>query len=147
MKNLSPFPVTSPSFEPALLASEWFAVRTRSRHEKAVAGRLTAVGIENILPLYSTAHAWNDRKQIVHLPLFSGYLFVHIPIQNSRQVVTTSGVVEILGTAGVPTPLRHSEVVFIHSCREFGKQLQPHPFLKVGQRVRVRRGAFKDIEG
>ena len=134
-------------FEPALLVSDWFAVRTRSRHEKAVAARLTAEGVENILPLYSTAHIWKDRKQIVELPLFAGYLFVHIPVQNSRKVLTTSGVVEILGRAGSPVALRPEEVAFIVSCRDLGKRLQPHPFLKIGQRVRVRHGAFKGIEG
>jgi transcription antitermination factor NusG len=134
-------------FEPALLMASWFAVRTRSRHEKAVAARLSVQGIENILPLYSTVHAWKDRKQVVQLPLFAGYLFVHIPVQHSLKVLTTYGVAEILGTAGQPVPLQATEINFIQSCRDFGKQLQPHPFLKIGQRVRVRAGAFKNVEG
>jgi transcription antitermination factor NusG len=130
-----------------LVAADWFAVRTRSRHEKAVAARLTVQGIENILPLYSTVHAWKDRKQTVQLPLFAGYLFVHILVQNSRQVLTTPGVAEILRTGGRPAALAPAEVAVIHSCRDFGKALEPHPFLKVGQRVRIRRGAFKGLEG
>jgi len=133
--------------EPALLAASWFAVRTRSRHEKAVAARLTAQGVENILPLYSTVHAWKDRKQVVQLPLFAGYLFVNIPAYNTRQVLTTNGVAEILGSAGHPVPLRPEEVRLIESCRDFGKHLQPHPFLKIGQTVRVRRGPFKGVTG
>ena len=56
----------------------WYAVQTRSRHEKVVAHRLTEQGITTFLPTIQEEHRWSDRKKIVELPLFSCYVFAKV---------------------------------------------------------------------
>ena len=56
----------------------WYAVHTRSRHEKLVAERLQERGMTAFLPLVKETHRWSDRKKTVELPLFSCYIFVRM---------------------------------------------------------------------
>ena len=92
--------------------SRWFAVWTRSRHEKIVAETLNQSGIPHYLPLRSEVHKWSDRKQIVETPLFSGYLFVNINIlTNSRlQVLKVPGVGALVGNRMSPLPIPDQQI-------------------------------------
>src|ERR1700685_2329281 len=74
--------------------ARWYAVRTRSRHEKLVARQLETQGIESFLPLLTQTHKWSDRTKQVETPLFSGYAFL-------RMVHSTDDRVRVLRTQGV----------------------------------------------
>lgn len=58
--------------------AQWYAVHTRSQHEKSVVNQLERRGIKTFLPLISEVHRWSDRQKVVQLPLFSCYAFVQM---------------------------------------------------------------------
>ena len=127
----------------------WYAVHTQARHEKVVAQRLIEQGVTTFLPLVSTIHRWSDRKKKVELPLFSCYVFARIQPNNEyrNRVCRTAGVFGIVGTRSEGTPIPDSE---IDSVRGFLHEQVPWsfcPFLKIGQRVRVRGGSMDGVEG
>lgn len=127
----------------------WFAVRTRSRHEKLVARQLETQGIQSFLPIVSKIHQWTDRRKEVHEPLFSGYTFVRLdPGSSDRvRVLQTQGVVNFVGVQGVGVPIPDQEIENIHALVSSGVAYCERPYLYVGQRVRIRGGALDGLEG
>lgn len=134
--------------EPSRVTPEnWFAVYTTSRHEKRVAQHLTQRQIEYFLPLYRAEHKWKDgTRALLDLPLFPGYVFVHIDPRKRTGVLEVPGVVSIVGTGTRPTPLPEEEVEKLRMGLD-PMRAQPHPLLTTGQRVRIKHGALEGIEG
>jgi transcription antitermination factor NusG len=131
----------------ANLQKKWFAVFTRSHHEKRVAQYYSEKGIEHFLPLYRTTHQWTHyRKAILDLPLFSNYLFVHIASQERIRVLSVPGVVALVGQGNTPTPLADSEVESLRSGLHLRK-FEPYPYLVEGAKVRIKTGALAGIQG
>lgn len=129
--------------------TQWYAIRTRSRHEKVVAQRLGMQGIETFLPLISRIHRWSDRRKQVQLPLFPGYAFVRIvtsPQEHSR-VLRTFGVVNFVGSRWSDSAIPEEQIRDIRVLLSQNIPLCDHSFIKVGQRVRVRGGALDGVEG
>jgi transcription antitermination factor NusG len=126
---------------------EWFVLRTRSRHEKMVAAQLNGKYVECMLPLFTSLHRWRDRQQTVSVPLFPGYVFVHIAAQDRLQVLTVHGAVNLVGNGARPVPLRNDEVLWLQECVKGSLRMQTFPYLKVGSRVRVRYGPLAGVEG
>jgi transcription antitermination factor NusG len=133
--------------DPVYDVSRWYAVYTSSRHEKRVAQLLNARDVSCYLPLYSTVRQWQDRRKKVELPLFPGYVFVQIALRSRLQVLTIPGVVQIVSFDGQPSPVSDAEMDALRSGLAKGAQFRPHPYLKVGNRVRVRRGPLEGIQG
>ena len=127
----------------------WFAVQTWPRYEKKAARELKNRGVEVFLPLQRSVHQWSDRRHVVQLPLFPNYVFVRIPgLLDSRVVVLrTTGVIGFVGVRGVGTPVPESEIGAIRRILEKGIDYENCPFLRVGQRVRIRGGSLDGIEG
>lgn len=131
------------------LDSRWYAVWTRSRQEKAAAGALAQVGIHYYLPLRPELRQWSDRKQLVEVPLFSGYLFVYVnPLKEARlKVLKVPGVVAFVGNQTGPLPIPNKEIEDIQTVLASGANCSVQPSLKEGDRVRVVRGALAGVEG
>jgi transcription antitermination factor NusG len=127
----------------------WFAVQTRPRYEKKVALELQEKGIQAFLPLYSVKHQWSDRKRLVSLPLFPEYTFVHIAGDQDVRVAVlrTNGVYRFVGACGFGTPIPDEEIAAVREMLEHRIPFQLHPFLKTGQRVRIRGGCLDGIRG
>lgn len=127
----------------------WFAIRTRSRHEKLVARQLETQGIQSFLPIVCKIHQWTDRRKEVHEPLFSGYTFVRLdPGSPDRvRVLQTQGVVSFVGVQGVGVPIPDHEIENIHTLVSSGVSYHERPYLYVGQRVRISGGALDGLEG
>jgi transcription antitermination factor NusG len=127
----------------------WFAIRTHPRHEKQVASQLTYKSIDNYLPIVTRLHVWSDRRKKINLPLFPCYAFVHIlPSAESRVfVLQVPGVIEFVGAGHQPVSIPPEQIEAIRTLIENKIALDPYPFLKVGQRVRIRGGALDGIEG
>ena len=127
----------------------WYAVWSRSRHEKMVASALSNVGITTFLPLVTETHRWSDRRKSVDVPLFPGYVFVQIPnsAEAQLQVRKTSGVVQFVGNRQGAVPIQDKEINDVRTVLEQRVSCSPYPFLQLGQRVRIRGGAFDGIEG
>jgi transcription antitermination factor NusG len=127
----------------------WYAVHTFPRHEKAVAERMRQQGVNAFLPTITEVHRWSDRRKSVELPLFSCYVFANIlPTNEERiRVMRTHGVINLVGTRGEGTPIPDEQMDAIRTVLAQDLACGPHPFLKVGQRVRVRGGALDGLEG
>ena len=128
---------------------QWFAVWTRSRQEKCAASMLEALGIPHYLPLKTEVHQWSDRKQTVTLPLFSGYLFVHMNLaKRSRlEVLNTSGIAGFVGNQMGPLPIPDSQIEAIRTVLEMRTECTVSPLLNEGDNVRVLRGPLAGVEG
>jgi transcription antitermination factor NusG len=135
------------TIEPSYLQPHWYAVYTRSRYEKTVAEQLVQKGLDHFLPLYESVRKWKNGNFKVRLPLFPGYLFVHIPLQERLQVLQVPGVVQLVGSSGVPLALPQAEIETIRDALTKGLQAHPHPYLKVGSRVRISSGPLQGLQG
>jgi transcription antitermination factor NusG len=132
-----------------LTQPRWYAVRTRSRHEKLVARQLENQGIESFLPVVTRVRSWSDRRKEVETPLFSGYAFLRV-IHSSDdrvRVLRTQGVVSFVGVHGSGIPIPDHQIEDIRTLVASRIPYEERPFLRVGQRVRVRGGALDGIEG
>lgn len=128
----------------------WYAVHVRSRHEFKVFDYLNKSGIEAFLPIVERLSKWKDRKKLIDFPLFPGYLFVHIHkvYDNMLSVLKSPGVVRFLGIIpGEPQPVPEEQIISLMKLVESKKQIDPYPYLKEGEMVRVTNGPLKGIEG
>lgn len=126
----------------------WYAVYSRSRHEKVVEQELQRKGIETFLPLREILSQWKDRKQRVHVPLFSGYVFVHVPVRQRRlDIMKVPGVVRIVGFNNIPETIPDEEIEAVQAFLQTTIKYDPYPYLNVGRRVEIRRGSLKGLQG
>lgn len=127
----------------------WYAIRTRSRHEKVVAKQLDGLAIENFLPLCNAIHRWSDRKKEVELPLFPGYTFVRLiysPHERVR-VLRVYGVAGFVGTQGKGEAIPDRQIHDIKTLLHHQVPFEEHPALHIGERVRIRGGSLDGVEG
>jgi transcription antitermination factor NusG len=127
--------------------SAWWALYTRHQHEKVVAEILTAKGFEVFLPLYQSIRRWKDRNKMLSLPLFPCYVFVRGELNRRLQVLTTPGVHMILYNGEHVAIIPEVEIQAIQKTIQGDFQVEPHPFLKCGEQVRVTRGTLEGVEG
>jgi transcription antitermination factor NusG len=125
----------------------WYAIYTRHQHEKTVAQILTSKGFEIFLPLYGAAHSWKDRTKIVSLPLFPCYVFLRGGLERRLDIVTTPGIYSLVSTAGQPAAIPAIELEAVRRAVESTMGVEPHPFLKCGEWVRVKRGPLAGFQG
>jgi transcription termination/antitermination protein NusG len=127
----------------------WYAIHTRSKCEKKVATQLDNKQINCFLPAVKEMRFWSDRQKVIERPLFPGYVFVRIPGEDEPRipVLRTNGVVGFVGSQGRGTPIPDSEMENIQTLLSSSIHFEPYPFLRVGQRVRVRGGYLDNIEG
>ena len=127
----------------------WYAVMTRARHEKVVAQRLEEKGVHTFLPTVTEVHRWRDRKKVVELPLFSCYLFVKLmPSNEERQrVLRVDSVLGFVGNAIGGSPIPDEQIDAVRIVVNGQVPYSDHPYLEVGQRVRIHSGALNGMEG
>jgi transcription antitermination factor NusG len=144
---INPYAAMSPAR--AAMAMNWYAIRTRSRHEKVVERQLQGQGIDVFYPAVSQVHQWSDRRKVVESPLFAGYAFVRIaPSPEERvRVLRTQGVVELVGGQGQGIPIPAEQIEAVRAVVAGNVPFAQRAFLKVGQRVRVRGGSLDGVEG
>jgi transcription antitermination factor NusG len=128
--------------------ADWYAIYTRHQHEKVIAQTLATKGFETFLPLAVSPHQWKDRTKIVSVALFPCYVFLKGDVEHGRlKILTTPGVHSLVSSAGQPAAIPAIQIETIRHALEKGARLQPHPFLKCGDIVRVKRGALEGVEG
>jgi len=134
---------------PAPAVESWYAVQTYARHEKMVEHRLQERGVTTFLPLMTEVHRWSDRKKVVQVPLFGCYVFARIAATNAERlrVLRVEGVLSLVGSGREGTPIPDNEIESVRILLEERLPWSSHPFLKIGQRVRVRSGALNGMEG
>lgn len=127
--------------------SAWFALHVRTRHEVAVASFLDARGYEPFVPLHENRRPWSDRIKVVKAPLFPGYLFCRFDINNRLPILTTPGVIQIVGSNRMPIPVDEAEISAIKSLVASGLPSRPWPYLHAGDSVRIDSGPLRGLEG
>lgn len=128
-------------------ARHWYAAYTCAQHEKRVAEQLAEREVEHLLPLYAAVHRWKDRRVRVELPLFPGYVFVRLALQDRLRVLQVPSVVRLVGFGGLPAALPDDQVEILRSGLADRLHVEPHPFLAVGRRVRIVCGPLAGLEG
>jgi len=129
------------------MVSAWYALHTKSRHEKFINQELQKKGIKTFLPLRRLKRHWSDRVKEIEEPIFSGYLFVHTSLQNRLEILRTKGSVRFVGFNSTPVPVAEKELEAVRRFVEEKISLDPYPYLAEGDRVYVRSGPLKGIEG
>ena len=128
-------------------SAQWFAAYTTPRHEKHVSELLADKQIETFLPLYQTARQWKKSRPVVlELPLFPTYVFVRTDPHSRGPVLSTPGVLAIVGSSKEPWPLPDVEVDALRRGMQ-ARKIEPHPYLKVGEKVRVKAGVMAGVQG
>lgn len=125
----------------------WFAIQTKSSREKFVAEILRGKGYEEFVPLYRSRRKWSDRFKELDLPLFPGYVFCRFDPGRRLPVLTTPGVLMIVGHGRTPVPILDSEIEALRTVVRSKLQTQPWPYLKAGQRVRIEGSVLTGLEG
>ncbi|GJL61919.1 MAG: transcription termination factor NusG domain protein [Nitrospirales bacterium] len=125
----------------------WYALRTKSRHEKMVRERLVRKGVEALLPTVKRMSRWKDRKKEIEHPLFPGYCFVRFSLDEKLQVLNIIGVVNIVGCGHRPEVIPNEEISSLKVVMTSFLQYDPHPYLKEGMNVEVVDGVLKGVRG
>lgn len=133
--------------QPANVKHSWYAVYTRANHEKSVACQLRLRSLESFLPLYERTSHWQDRRVKIQVPLFSGYVFVRMALEEKLRVLQTPGVVCLVGFSGVPVALSDTEMEALRRSLIGMLRAEPCPYLRVGRRVRLTSGPLQGLEG
>ncbi len=141
----------NPSLVPAIgeCRESWYAVQTRARHERVVVQRFQDKGLATFLPVVTEKRRWSDRWKQVELPLFSCYVFVKIMATNEDRlrVLSTDSVFDLVGTPRYGTPIPDEQIDAVQTIVTERMNWETYPFLKIGQRVRIRSGSLTGVEG
>ena len=127
--------------------THWFALRVKSRFEKAVALAARKKGFEELLPLYLSDHQRSDRSKSVELPLFPGYVFCRLDAEQRVPLLTIPGVLHLVGFGKIPAPIDEAEIAVIQNATRSGLRVKSWPFVEAGQRIRLGSGPLQGIEG
>lgn len=125
----------------------WYAAYSSANHEKRVAEQLGVRKVEHFLPTYASVRRWKDRRVTLQVPLFPGYVFVRVALRDRLQILCVPGVAWLVGFNGLPSALPDEEIEAIKKSLARGVRAEPHPYLTVGQRVRIVRGPLMGMEG
>ena len=127
--------------------ANWYALFTRHQHEKSVALALSNKKYEVYLPLYRSVRRWQDRAKQIWLPLFPCYVFIREGMDRQLQILTTPGMIHIVGWAGRPAIVPQAQLDAVRQIIESSLIVETHPYLKSGDRVRVKTGPLSGLEG
>ena len=125
----------------------WFGLRTRSNHEKVTAHVLSGKGYHHYLPTYKCRKRWSDRVVETDKPLFPGYVFCRFDPKARLPILTTPGVVAVVGFGNEPAPIDDAEIEAVQAVLRSGLQAEPCAYLHEGQRIRVTQGSLTGLEG
>lgn len=125
----------------------WHALYTRPRAEKRVCEQLQQKQIDAFLPLYRAERRWKNGRAIVELPLFPGYVFVNLVMEERVRVLRTMGAVRFVGFGAGPALLPESDIVALQNAIQHKLHVEPIPYIRVGQSVLVARGPLSGLQG
>jgi transcriptional antiterminator NusG len=128
-------------------SDRWYALYVRSRHERAVENSLRGKGYSVFSPSYRTKRKRVDRITEIEVALFPGYVFCQFDPNKRLPILMTPGVVDVVGRGNRPEPVDDAEIASIRTVALAGGSVQPWPFLKFGQRIRLQSGPLTGAEG
>lgn len=125
----------------------WYAIQVKRNHERLTETHLEHRDYETFLPMYKSRRRWSDRVKELDLPLFPGYLFCHMDPATRLSVLTSPGVVRVVGVGKAPVPVPDQEIASIRAIVESKLQADPCTFLQVGEQVRIGYGPLRGLTG
>jgi transcriptional antiterminator NusG len=128
----------------SLFDERWFAIQVRPRHEFLAASILRHKGFREFLPTYKSKRQWSDRRKEIELPFFPGYIFCRFSSQVHAPILTTPGVIRIVG---INSAIPDSEIEAIQAIVSLRIPATPCSYLKIGTRVQVIAGPLAGIQG
>lgn len=132
---------------PDVGSDRWYALYVRSRHERAVENSLRNKGYSVFSPSYRTKRKRVDRIAEIEVALFPGYVFCQFDSNKRLPILITPGVVGVVGRGNRPEPVDDTEIASIRTVALAGRSVQPWPFLRSGQRIRMQSGPLTGVEG
>jgi transcription antitermination factor NusG len=127
--------------------TDWFAVQVRARWEESTAKLLSGKGYEILLPKYRSSRRWGGKNRAIEAPLFQGYVFCRFDVLKRLPVLVTPGVMSIVSRGRVPVPVEPAEIAAIRTLVHAGIEAEPHPYLAIGQKVRIDDTPLQGLEG
>ena len=143
MNDTSDAEVIDTTFRPY----SWFAIQTRSRHEKVVRSQLEMRNVETFLPTMRRLSQWTDRKKEIEVPLFAGYCFARFSLADRLPVLQSQGVVRVIGSGERPEPIPEEEIESLRKLISSSSDYMSCPYLREGMLVEVIRGPLKGVKG
>jgi transcription antitermination factor NusG len=125
----------------------WYAIRVKSKYETVTSAGLAGKGYEPFLPLYTARRRWSDRVKQMELPLFPGYVFCRFDVGTRLPVLTTPGVISVVGYGREPVAIDEGEIAAVRAIIASGLPAMPWPFLRTGNRVLIEEGPLAGVEG
>jgi transcription antitermination factor NusG len=126
----------------------WFAIWTRSRHEKLVRDQLEKKSdVDVFLPTIGKWSRWKDRKKKIEWPLFPGYVFARFIPDERVGILKVDGVVQIISNNGILSAIPDDEIDSIRTLVESELAFDPVPLIKEGDMVKVTSGPLKGVVG
>jgi transcription antitermination factor NusG len=126
----------------------WYGIRTRSNHEKVAASVLKGKGYDPYLPVYRVKRSRSEvQGDGGEYPLFPGYVFCRFDVKKRLPILMTTGVISVLGCGKEPAPIPDEEIEAVRAVLLSGFPAEPCPYLREGQRVRVKNGSLDGLEG
>ena len=136
-----------PQADPKQSSFPWFAVRVRSNCERTVATLLEQKGYQRFLPTCQVRTRWSDRIKTSDRILFPGYVFCSFNPCYRLPILSTPGVLHLVGVGKEPVPVPEVEMSALWTSLQSGAAVGPWPYLQSGDRVIVERGALAGVEG
>lgn len=130
-----------------LFLNNWYALYTKSRHEKLIESELSRLGIEVFTPTITIKKRWSDRTKHIEQPLFKSYCFAKFPLQEKRRVLSQKGVVNIVHFKDNYIPVDEQVINSIKILLNTDLKIDPCPYYKIGDKVRIKQGYLKGCEG
>lgn len=125
----------------------WFALQVRTKHEAGVAEFLRGRGYNPFLPVYRSRKVWSDRIKVVDAPLFPGYMFCRVNMEDRMPILTAPGVIRIVGYNRVPVPVEDTEIQSLQTLATSDLPHQPCPFLRLGEQFQIESGPLQGLKG
>lgn len=125
----------------------WFVLRTRSHHERLVERSLGQKQINAYLPRYRVARRWKDRRTILEVPVFPGYIFVQPRLEQFENIRHVRGSCGLILRGSRPAEMPEKDLQAVRTLVGSGVELAVSQTLIPGQRVEVIGGPFMGVQG
>lgn len=131
------------------LKRKWYALHTKSKFENVVSEGLSRKSIEVFLPKVLVRSKRRDRKQMIRVPLFPGYLFVKTDLNPAEhlEIVKTSGAVQLVGSMSGPVSVPSENIESLKIMVAGDEEVITDGFFQEGDRVMVVAGPFSGMKG
>ncbi len=125
----------------------WYALQVRANHEASVSLRLRELGVGDYLPYHVQpgARAGSGCKRVE--PLFPGYVFANLNLDQGPRLYRVPGIIRILGRSKEPIAIKEGEIDTVRRVAESTLSVEGHPCLYTGTPIRLTAGPLAGVSG